>query len=56
MVLKVGTERNLKFYSSHSSVTGIDYSEKILEEASKKARRTKCHSFSYGCRMHGISG
>jgi len=34
----VGTGRNLKFYSSHCSVTGIDYSEKMLEKASKKAR------------------
>ncbi|WP_422543386.1 class I SAM-dependent methyltransferase [Methanosarcina sp.] len=28
----------MKFYSSHCSVTGIDYGEKMLEKASKKAR------------------
>lgn len=38
--VRVWTGRNLKFYSSHCSVTGIDYSEKMLEKASKKARRT----------------
>ena len=37
----VGTGRNLKFYSSRCSVTGIDYSEKMLEKARKKARGMK---------------
>jgi ubiquinone/menaquinone biosynthesis C-methylase UbiE len=37
----VGTGRNLKFYSSRCSVTGIDYSEKMLEKTRKKARGMK---------------
>ena len=37
----VGTGRNLKFYSSRCLVTGIDYSEKMLEKARKKARGMK---------------
>jgi len=34
----VGTGKKLKLYSSRCSVTGINYREKILEKASKKAR------------------
>ena len=37
----IGTGRNLKFYPSRSSVTGIDYSEKMLEKARKKAAGMK---------------
>jgi ubiquinone/menaquinone biosynthesis C-methylase UbiE len=37
----VGTGRNLKFYSSSCSVTGIDYSEKMLGKARKKAADMK---------------
>jgi ubiquinone/menaquinone biosynthesis C-methylase UbiE len=37
----VGTGRNLKFYSSRCSVTGIDYSEKMLEKARTKVRGMK---------------
>jgi ubiquinone/menaquinone biosynthesis C-methylase UbiE len=37
----VGTGRNLKFYSSRCSVTGIDYSEKMLEKARTKTRGMK---------------
>jgi len=33
----IGTGRNLKHYSLRCSVTGIDYSEKMLEKARKKA-------------------
>ncbi len=37
----IGTGRNLKFYPSHNSVIGIDYSEKMLEKARKKAAGMK---------------
>jgi ubiquinone/menaquinone biosynthesis C-methylase UbiE len=37
----VGTGRNLKFYSSRCSVTGIDISEKMLEKARIKALRMR---------------
>ncbi|AAM04736.1 TPA: methyltransferase domain-containing protein [Methanosarcina acetivorans] len=37
----VGTGRNLKYYSSGSSVTGIDVSEGMLEKARKKAEGMK---------------
>lgn len=37
----VGTGRNLNFYSSHCSITGIDQSRKMLELARKKARGMK---------------
>jgi ubiquinone/menaquinone biosynthesis C-methylase UbiE len=37
----VGTGRNLEFYSSQSSVTGIDISEKMLEKARIKAREMR---------------
>lgn len=37
----VGTGRNLNFYSSHCSITGIDHSRKMLEVARKKARGMK---------------
>ena len=33
----IGTGRNLKHYSWRCTVTGIDYSEKMLEKARKKA-------------------
>jgi ubiquinone/menaquinone biosynthesis C-methylase UbiE len=37
----VGTGKNLKYYSSRCSVTGIDYSEMMLEKAREKARGMK---------------
>lgn len=37
----IGTGRNLKYYPLHSSVIGIDYSERMLEKARKKATGMK---------------
>jgi demethylmenaquinone methyltransferase/2-methoxy-6-polyprenyl-1,4-benzoquinol methylase len=37
----IGTGRNLKYYPASCSVTGIDFSERMLEKASHKAREMK---------------
>jgi ubiquinone/menaquinone biosynthesis C-methylase UbiE len=37
----IGTGRNLKYYPSQCSVTGIDYSERMLEKAREKAKGMK---------------
>ncbi len=37
----IGTGRNLKYYPAGCSVTGIDYSERMLEKARDKAREMK---------------
>lgn len=37
----IGTGKNLKYYPNHCSVVGIDYSEKMLEKARKKAAGMK---------------